>query len=113
MNPFNLTDPTFQSEVLHSDDLVLVDFWAPWYKPCTMLAPTIEHLAAQYQGRVRFGKLNVDENPETAQAHGVMSIPTLILFKHGQVVDKLVGLVPKQQLETRINRILESEGINR
>lgn len=113
MRPNKLTDHTFQSEVLQSSELVLVDFWAPWCKPCTMISPVIDQLAAEYDGKVKFGKLDVDENPETTQGFGILSIPTLMLFKNGQVVDKLIGLVPKQQLATRINSILEREVVKR
>jgi len=98
-----LTDENFQQEVINSDKPVLVDFWASWCGPCLALGPTIEQLADEYQGRVKVGKLNVDENPAVAQRFGIRSIPTLLVFEGGQVVDQSVGLVPKQALEEKLN----------
>jgi len=101
-----LNDDNFDAEVGQSEIPVLVDFWAPWCSPCLMVAPVIEKLAEEYKGRCKFGKLNVDENPVTAGRFGIRSIPTLILFKDGQVVDKVVGAVPKENIEDLIEKAL-------
>ncbi len=101
-----LNDDNFDAEVGQSEIPVLVDFWAPWCSPCLMVAPVIEKLAEEYKGRCKFGKLNVDENPVTAGRFGIRSIPTLILFKDGQVVDKVVGAVPKENIEDLIKKAL-------
>jgi len=101
-----LNDDNFDAEVGQSEIPVLVDFWAPWCSPCLIVAPVIEKLAEEYKGRCKFGKLNVDENPVTAGRFGIRSIPTLILFKDGQVVDKVVGAVPKENIEDLIKKAL-------
>lgn len=93
------TDANFQSEVLDSEQPVLVDFWAPWCGPCRFVGPTIDELAAQFEGRVKVGKLNVDENQEAAGRFGIHSIPAVLLFKDGEVVEKLIGVQPKQRYE--------------
>lgn len=98
-NVHEFSDANFKSEVLESDTPVLVDFWAPWCGPCRMLAPTIEELANNYQGSVKVGKLNTDENPDIASNYGISSIPTVLLFKGGQVVQSFVGLQPKEQFD--------------
>jgi thioredoxin 1 len=100
------TDNNFDSEVLNSDVPVVVDFYADWCGPCKMMAPVIDQLSTQYEGKAKVGKLNVDENGTTAQKYRVMSIPTLLIIKGGQVVDTVVGAVPKQQLEAKINSVL-------
>ncbi|MEN6319052.1 MAG: thioredoxin [Syntrophaceae bacterium] len=98
-NLIHLTDSNFEQEVLKSEKPVLVDFWAPWCGPCRAVGPIVEDLAEVYKDRVKVAKLNIDDNPKTALAYGVMSIPTLILYKGGNVLDKVVGLVPKDRLE--------------
>jgi len=93
------TDQNFEQEVLNSQKPVLVDFWAPWCGPCQMMGPIIEQLVEELEGKVVVGKLNVDENPQMAQKYGVMSIPTLLIFKDGQVVEQFVGVQPKEVLK--------------
>jgi thioredoxin 1 len=94
----NVSDQSFNKEV-ESQGTVLVDFWAPWCGPCKMIAPVLEELDQEIGDKVKIAKLNVDDNPETASRFGVMSIPTLILFKNGQPVDKVVGFQPKDSLK--------------
>jgi len=98
-----LTDANFQEQVLDASEPVLVDFWAPWCGPCKMLAPTIEELASAYSGKVRVGKVNTDENPQTATAHQISAIPTVMLFKGGEVVERFVGVTPKAKFESVID----------
>ncbi len=95
MKPVTITDQNFETEVLKSSQPVLIDFWAVWCGPCRAIAPVVEQLAGEYEGKVKIGKLDVDENPETAVKYGVRSIPTLLLFKNGQVVDTIIGAVQK------------------
>jgi thioredoxin 1 len=103
-----VTDANFQTEVLGSDLLVLVDFWAPWCGPCRMVAPVVEEIAGQteYQGKVKVVKVNTDENPNVASQYGIRSIPTLMLFKDGQRVDMVVGAVPKTTLANTLDKYL-------
>jgi len=103
-NVLEFTDGNFSREVLESEQPVLVDFWAPWCGPCRMVAPTVEQIANDYAGKVRVGKLNTDENPQVAASHNISSIPTLLLFKGGQVVDKTIGVTPKQQLASMLDK---------
>lgn len=93
-----LTKANFEEEVLKSSLPVLVDFWATWCGPCMMLAPTVEEIAKEYAGKVKVGKVNVDEAVELAKKYGIMSIPTLIMFKNGKISDKVIGFVPKEQI---------------
>lgn len=102
-----LNDDNFENEVLKSDIPVLVDFWAQWCGPCRALAPVIEEIAEEYAGQVKVGKLNVDENPGAPSAFEIRSIPTLIFFKDGAVVDKVVGALPKNQITEVLNTALE------
>lgn len=107
-HPVTLTDATFAAEVAEFRETpVLVDFWASWCMPCRAIAPVIEELAGEYDGRIKFGKLNVDENPETAAAFGIMSIPTLLLFQQGEVVGRVVGAQPKNVLKQHLDKVLE------
>jgi len=105
-NVTHLSDSTFQSEVLEAEGLVLVDFWAPWCGPCKMIGPVIEELSAEYRGRVKICKLDVDENNETAGSYGIMSIPTMVLFKDGKEVNRLVGFVPKANIAKALDAAL-------
>jgi thioredoxin 1 len=100
------TDDNFEGEVLKSAKPVLIDFWAPWCGPCKAIGPIVEELASQFQDSVKIMKLNVDENQKTALNFGVRSIPTLILFKEGKVLDTLIGLVPKAKLEEFVKKSL-------
>lgn len=97
-----LTDANFNEEV--KSGVTLVDFWAPWCGPCRMVAPVLEEVAEKYQGKAKIGKLNVDENQATAGEFGIMSIPTMLVFKDGEPVDKIVGAVPKDAIEEKLNQ---------
>lgn len=103
-----LTDDNWKREVAEADGPVLVDFWAEWCPPCRMIAPSIEALATAYSGRAKVGKLNVDENPGVAQAFGIRSIPTLLVFKGGKVVDQQVGAVPQPRIAEMLDRQIEA-----
>lgn len=104
-----LTDATFQSEVLEALTPVLVDFWAPWCGPCRALAPTIDELAREYDGRVKIAKLNVDEAPEIAEKFAVRSIPTIVVLRGGKVVKGLVGTTPKARLAAVLDDVLQGD----
>ena len=93
-----VNDDNFKKEVLESEGLVLVDFWAPWCMPCRMLAPTIEEIANEMEGKVKVCKMNVDESIKYPQQYGIMSIPTVMLFKNGQTVETMIGLQPKEEI---------------
>ena len=102
----DVTDANFQAEVLESDTPVLVDFWAPWCGPCRVIAPSLEEINEEQGDNLRVVKLNVDENQQTAAAYDVLSIPTLIVFKHGQVATKIIGALPKKRLAQELEPAL-------
>ena len=108
-----LTDDNWKQEVTDAEGPVLVDFWAEWCPPCRMIAPSIDALATAYSGRAKVGKLNVDENPEVAAAFGVRSIPTLLVFKGGKVVEQQVGALPQPRIAELLERQLEPAGTRR
>ncbi len=103
---FEVSDATFDQEVLRSDQPVLVDFWAAWCGPCRALAPTVDAIAAEYHGKLKVMKMDVDKNPATPGRYGVRGIPALILFKGGQVADQIVGFVPKDTIDKSLSRVL-------
>ena len=103
--PVEVTDVTFK-ETIQNHSLVVVDCWAPWCAPCHIVAPIIEEMARDYAGKILFGKLNVDENRKVAMQHQIMGIPTLLVFKNGQLVDRIVGAMPRQMLEPKITHYL-------
>jgi thioredoxin 1 len=102
----DVTDSNFRTEVLESELPVMVDFWAAWCGPCRMVAPIVEELAGEYDGKLKVCKLNVDENHDTAKEYGIMSIPTLLMFKGGKVAERLVGAMPKAEFKKQIDKIL-------
>ncbi len=104
--PVDITDNTFDSEVLSAAGPVLVDCWAPWCGPCRMVGPVLEQLAREYAGRVKIAKLNVDENPQTASRYSIRSIPTMLLFNRGEMVNSVVGALPKQEIERHLQTLL-------
>src|SRR5690348_14412921 len=104
--PVPVEDTNFQKEVLVSSDPVIVDFWAEWCPPCKMMAPVLDELADEYDGKIRFVKLNTDENYESAARYGIQSIPTLVIFQGGQEVNRVIGFAPKPQLKRQIERAL-------
>ncbi len=105
-HPVVLSDSTFEQEVLKADIPVLVDFWAEWCGPCKMIAPAINELAGEYAGRAKIAKLDVDSNQMIASQYGIRSIPSLLIFKNGRVVDQIVGALPKQRIKERLDATL-------
>jgi thioredoxin 1 len=101
--PVKISDMTFD-EIIHKNNIVVVDCWAEWCGPCKMMAPIIDELAQEYSNKVMFAKLNVDENPQTASKYGIMSIPTLLVFKSSKLVDTIVGAVPKLTIESILKK---------
>ena len=106
MKTITITDDNFEDEVIKSDLPVLIDFWAVWCGPCKIIAPVVEQLAEEYNGKLKVGKLDVDNNQETSIKYGVRSIPTLLLFKNGQVKETIIGAVAKQQIVQKVNAVL-------
>jgi thioredoxin 1 len=106
MKPITFTDENFEKEVVNSDKPVLIDFWAVWCGPCKIIAPVIEELAGEYDGKVKVGKLDVDENQQVSIKYGVRSIPTLLIFKNGKVKDTIIGAVPKAQIVQKLDSAL-------
>jgi thioredoxin 1 len=105
--PVAVTDDTFEANVIKAKTPVLVDFWAPWCSPCRMVAPLVEELATEYEGKVAFAKVDVDENPKMASKYGIMSIPTLLVFKGGNPVSHIVGFRPKSELKKSLDAALD------
>ena len=106
MKPFTFTDDNFENEALKSDIPVVVDFWAEWCGPCRMIAPIIEELTDEYNGKVKVGKLDVDNNPQVAIKYGVRSIPTVLFFKGGEVVNSVIGAVPKTVFNEKMGTLV-------
>jgi thioredoxin 1 len=106
MKPVEITDQNFETEVIKSDKLVLIDFWAVWCGPCKLIAPIVEELANEFDGKVKIGKLDVDSNQQTSIKYGVRSIPTLLLFKDGNLKDTIIGAVPKSKIVEKLNAAL-------
>lgn len=104
--PVEITDQNFEQEVLASDIPVLIDFWAEWCGPCKMIAPAVEEIANEYEGKVKVGKLDVDTNPNTASRFGIRSIPTLLIVKDGKVADQIIGAVPKKVIQEKLEAAL-------
>jgi len=104
--PIEVNDSNFDQMVLQAKTPVLVDLWAPWCAPCRMVAPVVEELASEYEGKVSFAKLNVDQNPRTASRYGIMSIPTLLIFKDGKPLSNIVGFRPKAELKRSLDAAL-------
>lgn len=102
------TDQNFDEEVLRGNQPTIVDLWAPWCGPCSMISPIVEEIAQEFEGKIKVGKLNIDENPSIAQRYGIMSIPTVMIFKDGKVVDQIVGVRPdtKKILESKIKPLI-------
>jgi len=111
MQLLQVNDINFNSEVLESPLPVLVDFWAPWCAPCRLITPVLEEIAREYAGRLKVVKLNTDENPAVAMKYNIMSIPTLLLFKNGEVVDETIGAVAKHVIVNNLNYYLQDAGV--
>jgi len=109
-NVFEVKSSTWGEEVLNAKGLIMVDFWAAWCAPCRLVSPTVEELAKEYEGKVKFIKCNTDENSDIASQYKIMGIPTLMFFKDGKTLDSIVGAVPKQQLKAKIDNLLNTLG---
>ena len=107
MHPIEITDANFQQEVINSEVPVLIDFWAIWCGPCKMIAPFVEEIAKDYDGKIKVGKLDVDSNPQVSMNYGIRSIPTLLIFKGGKVVDQIIGAVPKNMITSKLEMQLQ------
>jgi len=101
-----VTTSTWEQEVINAEGFVMVDFWAVWCGPCRLIAPTVEEIAKEYEGKLKVCKLNTDENPEIASRYKIMGIPTLMFFKNGEKLDQIVGALPKAQLKAKIDQLL-------
>lgn len=108
MHPIEITDANFEQEVIKSDLPVLIDFWAVWCGPCKMIAPFVEQLSGEYEGKVKVGKVDVDNNPNISMQFGIRSIPTLLVFNGGKVVDQIIGAVPKQAIAAKLDAQLQT-----
>lgn len=108
MDPMEFTDANFEQEVLKSDKPVLIDFWAVWCGPCKMIAPFVKEIASEYEGKVKVGKVDVDNNPQISVTYGIRSIPTLLIFKGGKVVDQIIGAVPKNTITAKLDGQLQA-----
>ena len=106
-NVVELTTENFENEVMKSDNPVLVDFWAAWCGPCRFIAPVVEELATKYEGKIKVGKVNVDDHGDIAMRYGIHSIPTLLLFNNGDVADRQIGAVPAQAIESMLSKVLD------
>ncbi|RKX22852.1 MAG: thioredoxin [Candidatus Zixiibacteriota bacterium] len=104
--PINITDDTFEQEVIQSNIPVVVDFWAAWCGPCKMIAPILEEIASEFDGKIKITKLDVDSNNGTAGKYNIMSIPSLLFFKNGEIVDQVVGAMPKAQLAQKVEAVI-------
>ena len=102
------TDATFEQDVIKSDVPVLVDFWAPWCGPCKMIAPIVSEIAGEYDGKLKVGKLNTDDNQQVAAQYGIMSIPTLMIFKGGEIRERIIGAQPKKAITEKIDSVIEN-----
>lgn len=104
-----LSDNNFDEQIKTSEIPVLVDFWAEWCAPCKMMAPVIEEIAGQYKGKIKVGKLDVDSNPKTASKYGIRSIPSVLIFKDGRILEQIIGAVPKKQITKKLDAVLEKK----